>query len=114
MPQKMMMIVDSEPAGLRRLERLFGLTHQVLCAASGEEALSLRAHHDVDQVNDPAALVPQIADAVACANDSGETAGLDALAPDRLAPLRLTRADLARVHEMTTEVVGGRFNGDAA
>jgi putative nucleotidyltransferase with HDIG domain len=42
-----MIIVDNEPADLRRLERLFGLTHQVLCATSGEEALSLLAQHDV-------------------------------------------------------------------
>jgi hypothetical protein len=41
-------------------------------------------------------------------------ASLDALAPDRLALLRLTRADLARVHQMTTEMVGERFAGVAA
>src|SRR5687768_13659793 len=46
MPQKMM-IVDSEPADLRRLERLFGLAYQVLCASSGEEALRLLDQHDV-------------------------------------------------------------------
>ena len=41
-------------------------------------------------------------------------ADLDALAPDRLALLRLTLADMARVHEMTTEMVGKGFDGVAA
>jgi response regulator RpfG family c-di-GMP phosphodiesterase len=269
MPQKMM-IVDKEPADLRRLERLFGPTYQVLCATSGEEALRLLAQHDVallitdqplpcmtgtelleqaarlrphmvrliltahadaealadainrgqvyryakkpwddedlrltvvralqhyevirsrheaDETNNdamtsprpfrdalgheravralnegagtqfdpevvaafcglealaqirghiargdfgsrfllfahPAALrvlpleeLVRVADAVATANDSSEMASLDALTPDRLALLRLTRADLARVHEMTTEMVGERFDSVAA
>lgn len=56
----------------------------------------------------------QAANAVADANDSSEMAGLDEQAPDRLALLGLTRADLARVHEMTTEVVCERFNSVAA
>ncbi|MFL6256816.1 MAG: response regulator [Pyrinomonadaceae bacterium] len=136
MPPKMM-IVDKEPADLRRLERLFGFTYQVLCATSGEEALGLLAQHDVallitDQrlpcmtgtelLERGGALHPHMvriiltahADAVASANDSSEMASLDALAPDRLALLRLTRADLARVHEMTTEMVGERLDSVGA
>jgi hypothetical protein len=77
-------------------------------------SFAVQAHHDIDHVNDPAALLLQVADAVASANDSSEMADLDALAPDRLALLRLTRADLARIHEMTTEMVGERFDSVAA
>jgi hypothetical protein len=39
---------------------------------------------------------------------------LEALAPDRLALLRLTRADVARVHQMTTEMAGERYEDVAA
>ncbi|MET0626058.1 MAG: HD domain-containing phosphohydrolase [Pyrinomonadaceae bacterium] len=84
------------------------------CGVPATLSFAIQAHHDIDHVNDPAALLLQIADAVACVNDSSEMAGLDALAPDRLALLRLTRADLARIHEMTTEMVGERFDGVAA
>jgi HD-GYP domain-containing protein (c-di-GMP phosphodiesterase class II) len=84
------------------------------CHVPATHSFAVQAHHDTDHVNDPAALLLQIADAVAGANDSSEMASLDALAPDRLALLRLTRADLARVHEMTTEMVGERLEGVAA
>jgi putative nucleotidyltransferase with HDIG domain len=84
------------------------------CGVPATLSFAVQAHHDIDHVNDPAALVLQIADAVAGANDSSEMADLDALAPERLALLRLTRADLARIHEMTTEMVGERFDGVAA
>jgi hypothetical protein len=77
-------------------------------------SFSVQAHHDIEHVNDPAALLLQVADAVAGVNDSSEMAGLDALAPDRLALLRLTLAELARVHERTTAMVGGRFDSVAA
>jgi DNA-binding NtrC family response regulator len=40
------MIVDDEPANLRLLERLFRQDYKVITAESGEEALSLLAHHD--------------------------------------------------------------------
>ena len=84
------------------------------CHVPATLSFAVQAHHDIDHVNDPAALLLQVADAVATANDSSEMATLDALAPDRLALLRLTRADLARVHEMTTEMVGERFDSVAA
>jgi hypothetical protein len=73
-----------------------------------------RRINDIDHVNDPSALLLQVADIVAGANDSSEMASFDALVPDRLTLLRLTRADLARVHEMTTEMLEGRFEGVAA
>ena len=84
------------------------------CHVPATLSFAVQAHHDTDHVNDPAALLLQIADAVADANDSSEMASLDALASDRLALLRLTRADLARVHEMTTEMVGERLESVAA
>ena len=84
------------------------------CHLPATRSFAIQAHHDLDHVNDPAALLLQVADAVASANNSSELADLDALAPDRLALLRLTPADLARVHEMTTEMVGERLDGVAA
>jgi len=84
------------------------------CGVPATRSFAIQAHHDLDHVNDPAALLLQVADAVAGANNSSELADLDALAPDRLALLRLTRADIARVHEMTTEVVGERLDSVAA
>jgi hypothetical protein len=41
-------------------------------------------------------------------------ADLDALTDARLSPLRLSRADVARVHQLTTELVGERFDRVAA
>ena len=59
MPVKIMM-VDKEPADLRRLERLFGLTYHVLSAGSGEETLRLLEQlslaallHDVGKISTP-------------------------------------------------------------
>jgi putative nucleotidyltransferase with HDIG domain len=99
----------------------FGVDHAQIgqwildaCNVPAAHTFAIQAHHDIDHVNDPAALLLQIADAVADANDSTEMANLEALAPDRLALLRLTRADLARIHEMTTEMVGQRLDGVAA
>ncbi len=77
-------------------------------------AFSVQTHHDARFVNEPAALLLHIADAVADAHDSSEVASLDVLSNDRLAPLRLNRADVARVHQLTTELVGERFDRVAA
>ncbi|HEX8355683.1 MAG TPA: HD domain-containing phosphohydrolase, partial [Pyrinomonadaceae bacterium] len=84
------------------------------CNVPATLSFAIQAHHDIDHVNDPAALLLQVADAVAGASDSSEMASLDALAPDRLALLRLTRADLARVHETTTGMVAERYDVVAA
>jgi len=73
-------------------------------------APGLQTHHDVRFVNDPAALLLHLADAVADARDSSEIADHDALDQDRLAPLHLSRADVARVHQLTTEAVGERLD----
>jgi putative nucleotidyltransferase with HDIG domain len=109
------------PFTVEREVAAFGVDHAQIgqwildaCNVPASRSFAIQAHHDIDHVNDPAALLLQIAAAVAGANDSSEMATLEALAPDRLALLRLTRADLARVHEMTTEMVGERFDGVAA
>ncbi len=109
------------PFTVEREVAAFGVDHAQIgqwildaCNVPASRSFAIQAHHDIDHVNDPAALLLQIAAAVAGANDSSEMATLEALAPDRLALLRLTRADLARVHEMTTEMVGERFEGVAA
>jgi putative nucleotidyltransferase with HDIG domain len=109
------------PFTVEREVAAFGVDHAQVgqwildaCNVPAAHSFAVQAHHDIDHVNDPAALLLQIADAVAGANDSSEMASLDALSPDRLALLRLTRADLARVHEMTTEMVGERFDDVAA
>jgi putative nucleotidyltransferase with HDIG domain len=84
------------------------------CNVPPHLALTIQTHHDITLINDPAALLLHVADAIARALDSSEVAGLDALTPDRLALLRLNRSDLARVHELTTEKVGERFDCVAA
>lgn len=84
------------------------------CGVPATRSFTIQAHHDLDHVNDPAALLLQVADAVASANNSSEMADHEALTPERLAPLHLTRADLVRVHEMTTEMVGEKFDCVAA
>jgi putative two-component system response regulator len=109
------------PFAVEKEVAAFGVDHAQVgqwildaCGVPATRSFAIQAHHDLDHVNDPAALLLQVADAVAGASDSSELADLDALAPDRLALLRLTRADLARVHEMTTELTGERFEGVAA
>jgi putative nucleotidyltransferase with HDIG domain len=109
------------PFAVEKEVAAFGVDHAQIgqwildaCNVPATHTFAVQAHHDLDHVNDPAALLLQIADAVAGANDSSEMASLDALAPDRLALLRLTPADVARIHQMTTEMAGERFEGVAA
>jgi HD-like signal output (HDOD) protein len=109
------------PFTVEREVAAFGVDHAQVgqwildaCNVPSTFSFPIQAHHDIDHVNDPAALLLQVANAVASANDSSEVASLDALTPDRLALLRLTRADVARVHEHITEMVGERFDGVAA
>jgi hypothetical protein len=63
---------------------------------------------------DPSALLLHVADAVARSHDSSEMACLDSLPAHRLAMLRLSLADLARVHELTGLTVCGRLDRAAA
>ena len=84
------------------------------CNVSPTLAFAIQAHHDINHVSDPAALLLHVADAVANANDSGEVAGFEALTADRLALLRLSHADLARVHELTAKMIEEGFERVAA
>ena len=109
------------PFAVEKEVAAFGVDHAQVgqwildaCGVPATRSFAIQAHHDLDHVNDPTALLLQVAVAVAGANNSSEMADLEALAPERLALLRLTRADLARVHEMTTEFVGERFEVVAA
>jgi len=109
------------PFRVEREVAAFGVDHAQVgqwildaCRVPPALAFAVQTHHDIDHVNDPAALLLHTADAVARANDSTEVPTLPSLTPDRLALLKLTRADLARVHETTTVLVGERFDRVAA
>lgn len=109
------------PYAVEKEVAAFGVDHAQIgqwildaCNVPAAQTFAVQAHHDIDHVNDPAALLLQIADAVASANDSSELSILEALSPDRLSLLRLTRSDIARTHQMTTELVGERFEVVAA
>ena len=109
------------PFAVEKEVTAFGVDHAQVgqwildaCGVPATRSFAVQAHHDLDHVNDPAALLLQVADAVASVKDSTEMADLEALSPSRLALLRLTPADLARVHEMTTEMTGERLDGVAA
>jgi putative two-component system response regulator len=118
-PQEMENIVWLDGTGSRaeREVAAFGVDHAQVgqwilegCGLPRELTLAVQTHHDAIRVNGPAALLLYVAEAVAHAQDSSELPGLEALGPECLAPLRLTRADLARIHEATAEQVGGRFD----
>jgi HD-like signal output (HDOD) protein len=109
------------PFRVEREVAAFGVDHAQVgqwildaCNVPHTFAFTIQTHHDISLVNDPAALLLHVADALADANDSSEVAGHDSLTPERLTALRLSRADLARVHELTTEMVGERFVNVAA
>ena len=70
---------------------------------------AVQTHHDAMRINAPAALLLHMANVIACADSPTEITALDALGSDRLALLRLNRADLARIHERTAETVEGRW-----
>jgi putative nucleotidyltransferase with HDIG domain len=91
-----------------RLDRevaAFGVDHAqvgqwVLDATGLPRALTtaVQMHHDAARVNAPLALLLNIADSLAIAKDSTEVAALDSLGTDRLYALKLSRADVAKIH----------------
>lgn len=115
-PPEMEQIVWLDGTG-SRIEReiaAFGVDHAQVgqwilegCGLPHELALAVQTHHDAIRVNDPAAHLLYVADAIAHAGDSSELTNLGA---EYLAPLRLSPADVARIQEMTTELVGERFD----
>jgi response regulator RpfG family c-di-GMP phosphodiesterase len=105
-----------EDARVEREVAGFGLDHAqigewILEAAGLPRPLgsAIQTHHDAMRINAPAALLLHMANVIACAESPTEIAALDALGSDRLALLRVTRADLARIHERTAETVEGRW-----
>jgi putative two-component system response regulator len=96
--------------------RRFGVDHGHVgqwvlesCGIRRELALTVQTHHDALRSNDPVALLLHVADIVASAANSSEIAALDNLGSDRLAMLRLRRADLAYIHERVTERTGEKL-----
>jgi putative nucleotidyltransferase with HDIG domain len=79
------------------------------CGIQRELALTVQTHHDVMRINEPVALLLHVADVVASAANSSEIAALDQLGSDRLVMLRLSRADLAYIHERMTEQTGEKL-----
>ncbi len=121
-PEEAEKIMWLGPAGqVEREVAAFGVDHAQVgqwildaCGLPPSFAFTVQTHHDVNLVNDPAALLLHAADAVAQAHDSSEVAGVEAFTPARLSLLRLKRADLARVHELVTGEIGERFDCAAA
>ena len=119
-PEEMEHIVWLGDAGVRAEgERAaFGVDHAQVgqwilegCGLPSDLAFAVQTHHESVRSNVPATLLLQVADAVAEALDSSELVSLDALSADCLTPLRLSRADLARIHESVNEQVGEQFDG---
>ena len=105
-----------EDARLEREVAAFGVDHAqigqwVLEAFRIPRALgaAVQTHHDAMRINAPAALLLHMANVIACADSPTEITALDALGSDRLALLRLSRSNLARIHECTAETVEGRW-----
>ena len=94
----------------------FGVEHAQLgqwilesCGLPRALTATVQTHHDVMRINDPAALLLHVANAIARADDAYKVAALDSLGSDRLALLGLSRADLASVHERTAAIIEQQF-----
>ena len=105
-----------EDARLEREVAAFGVDHAqigqwVIESFRLPRALgaAVQTHHDALRINAPAALLLHMANVIACADSPTEITALDALGSDRLALLRLSRSDFARIHERTAETVEGRW-----
>ncbi|HST53886.1 MAG TPA: HD domain-containing phosphohydrolase [Pyrinomonadaceae bacterium] len=116
-PEEMENIVWlGEDARVEREVAGFGVDHAqigewILEAAGLPRTLgaAIQTHHDAMRINAPAALLLHMANVIASAESPTEITALDALGSDRLAMLKLSRADLARIHERTAETVEGRW-----
>jgi response regulator RpfG family c-di-GMP phosphodiesterase/HD-like signal output (HDOD) protein len=103
--------VDEEGRSDREIAA-FGMDHAgvgqwILQACHVPRALTdaVQAHHAVMRTNAPSALLLHLADAIAHADHSHMIAALNALGTDRLAMLKLTRADLAAIHTRTAQAL---------
>lgn len=81
------------------------------CGIRRDLALTIQTHHDLMRINEPAALLLHVADVLASAANSSEIADHDYLGAERLGILRLSRADLAHIHERVTELTGEKLIG---
>jgi HD-like signal output (HDOD) protein len=117
-PEEMENIIwfDETDTRTEREVAAFGVDHGQVgqwilesCGIRRELALTVQTHHDVMRINEPVALLLHVANVVASAANSSEIAALDDLGSDRLAMLRLSRADLAYIHERVTERTGEKL-----
>jgi len=90
----------------------FGLDHCQIgqwilesCGLPRYLTAAVQAHHDVPRINDRAALLLYVADAIARSKEPEEMAAHDALSANRLAVLGLTRGDLSEIHRQVTAMV---------
>lgn len=81
--------------------------HWILQACRVPRSLTaaVQTHHAVMQTNAPSALLLHLADAIAHADYPFMIAALDGLGTDRLAMLKLSRADLATIHTRTAQAL---------
>ncbi len=111
-PETMENILWFKEERLDREVAAFGVDHAQVsqwvldaCGVPRQLTSAVQAHHDAARINDPVALLLNLADSIAHAKDSSEIATLDNFGTDRLYILRLSRGDLARIHQLTTEAL---------
>ena len=80
------------------------------CGVPRALAAAVQTHHDTACVNDTAALLLHLADAVAHADDPYKLAALDSISTERLYMLNLSRHDLFRIHALTNDSLERRLN----
>jgi putative nucleotidyltransferase with HDIG domain len=103
----------------KRIEQeveIFGVDHAQVgqwilesCGVTRALSAAVQSHHGVMRINAPAALLLHVANVIAHAKDPGEVKALDALGSDRLAMLRLSRGDLARIYAKTTGAIASSY-----
>jgi HD-like signal output (HDOD) protein len=103
--------VDEEGQSDREIAA-FGMDHAGVgqwilqaCLVPRALAVAVQTHHAVMLTNTPSTLLLHLADAIAHADHPHMIAALDALGTDRLAMLKLTRADLAAIHTRTEQAL---------
>jgi putative nucleotidyltransferase with HDIG domain len=98
-----------------RLERevaAFGVDHAQVgqwvvesCGLPRRLALAVQAHHDTMRINDPVALLLNLADAIAYAEHSHQVAAVDELGSDRLSSLGISRSDVLHIHARVADAL---------
>lgn len=83
------------------------VSHWILQACRVPRSLTtaVQTHHDAMRTNAPSALLLHLADAIAHADNPHKVVALDALGSDRLAMLKLSRADLAHIHNRMMQAI---------